>query len=359
MNRHFEPLSIERLDQAKWAYTTRRIDRTRPTQLLKGKIAPEAGDVVLAQVVELGQHKRLELVSSRRATLFEGDEVVVAYGNRYAPDQFEGIVPDHLGACRLVAAGGVAARLLNRHDRMKTATRIQPVGLLADSDGQRINLSSSRLPRVDRLETSPLVLVVAGTSMNSGKTTTCANLVKGFVRQKVKVAAAKFTGTGAGADYRALVDAGADPVFDFIDAGYVSTYRVHRDVLNDVVMTLGAEMIDSKPDVIIVEVADGLLQRETARLFATPSFTDWIDGIIFAANDALGAQAGVSWLLARQLPVFAITGVLTSSPLARREAEDICGLPVYHTGALARPSVSSYVLNTLRFRRSSKEAEQG
>ena len=351
MELQLEALPKERLEQAKWAYTTRRINQQQPMQLLHGSVCPEAGDLVLARVEELGQHKRLELVSSRRATLFEGDEIVVAYGNRYAPDQFEGIVPDHLGACRLVAAGGVAARLLNRHDRVKSATRITPLGLLADQEGHRINLGGARLMKADQVDTKPLVLVVAGTSMNSGKTTACANLVKGFVRQKIKVAAAKFTGTGAGADYRSLVDAGANPVFDFVDAGYVSTYRVNSDVLLDIVMTLGAEMAASRPDVIIVEVADGLLQRETSRLFAIPAFTGWADGVIFSANDALGAQAGVSWLAARQLPVFAITGVLTSSPLARREAEEICGLPVYHTGALARPSVSRYIYNCLRFRR--------
>ena len=357
MELQLEPLSAQRLEQAKWAYTTRRINQQQPMQLLCGKLCPEAGDLVLARVEELGQHKKLELVSSRRATLFEGDEIVVAYGNRYAPDQFEGIVPDHLGSCRLVAAGGVAARLLNRHDKVKSATRINPIGLLADQDGHRINLSSARLPKADLIDAKPLVLVVAGTAMNSGKTTACANLVRGLVRQKFRVAAAKFTGTGAGADYRSLVDAGANPVFDFIDAGYVSTYRVNRDVLHDIVMTLGSHMAASKPDVIIVEVADGLLQRETARLFATPSFTSWADGLIFAANDALGAQAGVSWLTARQLPVFAITGVLTSSPLARREAEDICGLPVYHTEALARPSVSSYILKCLEFRRKNRMSD--
>ncbi len=350
MKIQLETLTESRLKQTKWAYTTRRI-KPQKLQLLTGSICPEAGDLLLARVDELGQHKKLELVSSRRATLFEGDEIVVVYGNRYAPDQFEGIVPDHLGACRLVAAGGVAARLLNRHDKVKTATRITPLGLLADQNGQRINLSSARLPKAEQIDPSPLVLVVAGTSMNSGKTTACASLVKGFVRQEIKVAAAKVTGTGAGADYRALVDAGANPVFDFIDAGYVSTYRVERNVLHDIIMTLGSQMAATKPEIIVVEVADGLLQRETSRLFTMPLFTNWADGVIFAANDALGAQAGVAWLTARQLPVFAITGVLTSSPLAQREAEDICGLPVYHTAALARPSVSSYIHSCLQFRR--------
>ena len=356
MDINLEPLSAKRLEQAKWAYTTRRVNRNQQFQLLTGEATPLPGDLLLARVDELGQHGRLELTTSRRATMFEEDEIVVAYGNRYAPDQFEGIVPDHLGRCRLVAAGGVAARLLNKHDRMKSATRITPLGLLTDTEGHRVNLSAYRLPKADRLDPLPLVLVVAGTSMNSGKTTACANLVKGFVRQNIKVAAAKFTGTGAGADYRVLVDAGADPVFDFVDAGYVSTYRVNRDVLLDIVMTLGHEMIESKPDVIVIEVADGLLQRETARLFATPEFTSWIDGVIFAANDALGAQAGVSWLTARQLPVFAITGVLTSSALARREAEEVCELPVYHTSALARASVSSYVYSCLKFRHKQKNA---
>lgn len=354
-----EPLTRQRLERAKWAYTTRRINQKQPMQLLQGSCSPQAGDLVLARVDELGQHKRLELVSSRKASLFEGDEIVVVYGNRYAPDQFEGIVPDHLGSCRLVAAGGVAARLLNRHDRVRTATRITPLGLLTDADGHRINLSGSRLQRGEQIDPSPLVLVVAGTSMNSGKTTACANLVKGFVRQNIKVAAAKFTGTGAGADYRALVDAGANPVFDFIDAGYVSTYRVNLDVLPDIVMTLGTHMAIASPDIIIIEVADGLLQRETARLFSTPEFTTWADGVIFAANDALGAQAGVLWLTARQLPVFAITGVLTSSPLAQREAEEICGLPVYHTESLAKTGVSEYIYNCLKFRRQNRINKTG
>jgi len=351
MEMKFEPIEKKRLTQAKWAYTTRRINRQQEFHLLSGELAPLPGDLLLAQVVELGQHKRLELATSRRASLFEGDEIVIAYGNRYAPDQFEGVVPDHLGPCRLVAAGGVAARQLNRHDRIRPATRITPIGLLADKNGHRINLSSARLPKVDQIKPSPLVLVVAGTSMNSGKTTTCANLVKGFVRQQIKVAAAKFTGTGAGSDYRALVDAGADPVFDFIDAGYVSTYRVNRDALLDITTTLGSEMSAAQPEVIVIEIADGLLQRETAQLFGTPAFTDWIDGVIFAAGDALGARAGISWLMARQLPVIAITGVLTSSPLAQREAEEVCGLPVYHTRALAHANVSHYIYDCLQYRK--------
>ena len=353
-----ELIPRERLEEAKWAYTTRRVDRHQDFQLLQGALTPGAGDLLLARVNELGQHKRLELTTSRRATLFEGDEIVIAYGNRYAPDQFEGIVPSGLGACRLVAAGGVAARFLNRHNNIKQATRITPIGLLADQDGQRINLSRYRLPRRELLDGKPLVLAVAGTSMNSGKTTSCANLVKGMVRRKLKVAAAKFTGTGAGADYRTLVDAGANPVFDFLDAGYVSTYQLNKPQLLDIVMTLGSEMTVNSPDIIVLEVADGLLQRETSALFAMPEFNNWIDGVIFAANDSLGAQSGVAWMSARRLPLIGITGVLTSSPLGRREAEAATGLPVYTTSSLARTSVSSLIHSCLQSRRKQRQEQQ-
>jgi len=348
-------LTPQRLQQAKWAYTTRCVDPQQAAYLLQGELKPQAGDLVLARVDDVGQHQRLELVTSRRATLFEEDEIVVVYGNRYAPDQFEGIVPDRLEPCRLVAAGGVAARLLNRHARMKHATKITPLGLLAGKDSERLNLRHFRLPRSERSWPRSLVLVVAGTAMNAGKTTACANLVKGMVRRGMKVAAAKITGTGAGADYRTLVDAGADPVYDFVDAGYVSTYRLNPKGLIDVVTTLSAHLMESGPDIVVLEVADGLLQTETARLFVQSEFTRQIDGIMFAANDALGAQAGVAWLAARQLPVIGVTGQLTSSPLAIREAEAAVGLPVYATSSLRRSNVAGLIHKCLTSRRSQME----
>jgi hypothetical protein len=90
-------------------------------------VAPVAGDVVLARVAGLGQHQRLESPHSRRQTLFPGDEVLVAYGHRYAPDQFEAEVPADLGPVHLIAAGGPgrprhrAARADGRPDRPRAA----------------------------------------------------------------------------------------------------------------------------------------------------------------------------------------------------------------------------------------------
>jgi hypothetical protein len=73
----------------------------------------------------------------RRKLLFVGDEIVVAYGNRYAPNQFEAVVPKTLGPCHLVAAGGVAAKALSWHASVsKGATQITPLGLITDPTGR-------------------------------------------------------------------------------------------------------------------------------------------------------------------------------------------------------------------------------
>jgi hypothetical protein len=199
----------ERLSRAKAAYTTRRIDLTAATTLLRSKVIgqvsqvsndliPQAGDIVLARVNKIGQHQRLELANGRRASLFVGDEVLVSYGNRYAPDQFEALAPNSLTVCDLVAASGIAASTVARHDKTRVPTRLAPIGILGNSDGQRLNLADAALPQAHTSRPRPLTLAVVGTSMNAGKTTTAAHLIKGLVASGLKVGAAKITGTGAG-----------------------------------------------------------------------------------------------------------------------------------------------------------------
>src|SRR5919106_6482283 len=138
-------LPPERLRRVKFAYTTRHVHHDAIGGLLTGQLRPRAGDLVLARVDELGQHKRIELGEGRRSFLFPGDEIVVCYGNRYAPDQFEAEVPHDLSPCHLVAAGGGGGRGGRRPASISTATSITPLGLLADRDGIPLNLDQFTL----------------------------------------------------------------------------------------------------------------------------------------------------------------------------------------------------------------------
>jgi hypothetical protein len=329
-------LPRERRNLAKSAYTTRRVDLERAACLLGGDARPQAGDLVLARVDKLGQHVRIELGSGRRAHLHPGDEIIVCYGARYAPDQFEAYVPDDLGPCDLVAAGGIAARAVTRHAGLKRATRIVPVGLLADRHGQVLNLRDHALPPRCHEGARPAVVAVVGTAMNAGKTTTAANLVRGYKGRGHRVGAAKVTGTGAGGDRWAVLDAGADRVLDFTDCGLASTYGVDLATLERMFEQLIAELAADGADVVVLEIADGLLQDETAALLQSPVFATGVDALVFAAGDALGALAGVRRLAELALPVVAVSGLLTAAPLALREAAAALGLPVVGCADLGR-----------------------
>lgn len=331
-----EPLGLARLDNAKRAFTTRRVEFTSGMRLLRSG-QPQAGDLVLARIETLGQHQRVESPHGRRAQLYEGDEIVVAYGERYAPDQFEAVVPEDLGPCDLVAGGGVAGKVLSRHAKIKRATRIQPIGLIADSFGRPVNLARHALPLRALRDDRPRVIAVAGTSMNAGKTTTAAGLIHGLSRAGLKVAATKVTGTGSGGDVWSMVDAGAARVLDFTDMGHASTAGLPHERIEAVALSLIAHSAAEGADVVVVEIADGVLQRETAALLAAPAFRAAIDGVLFAAGDALGAIGGRDWLLAHGHNVIGVSGLVSASPLATREAAAAMGQPVLLLDQLRDP----------------------
>jgi hypothetical protein len=338
-----------KLASAKAAHTLRHI----PISALHPKVVtdrlPIAGDVVLARVTAVGQHKKLELKGGRRADLFVGDTILVAYGARYAPDQFEAEVPGDLGPCQLVAAGGMAAAVLSSHAEMVAATQLEPIGLLADESGRTVNLLDyapvTRLP-LPAAGKRPQTVLVVGTSMNAGKTTVAANIVKGLSSKGLRVGAAKVTGTGAGGDTWLMSDAGAARVLDFTDGGYVSTFGVPVGELTALANALIGELGAEQVDVVVIEVADGLLQPETAGLLSTPEFTDLIDTVVFAAGDALGALAGVRHVTELGLPLRMVSGRFTAAPLAVAEARAALDLPVVSSKEFADPAVAGLLLTS-------------
>jgi len=149
------------LRSAKAAYTTRHVDLHAASQLLTG-VRPRVGDLVLARVAVLGQHPKIELAHGRRAAMFPGDEIVVAYGNRYAPDQFEAEIPGDLGPCDLVAAGGVAGKVIAAHgspipflrkgsrDELHEATGARKLPALKLADGTVLTNSKAILDWIDK-----------------------------------------------------------------------------------------------------------------------------------------------------------------------------------------------------------------
>lgn len=331
-------------DRAKLGFAVRHVPRSAMRTVIGGMVRPRSGDVLLAAVSRLGQHRRIEQPNGRRAVLHVGDEVLVAYADRYAPDQFEAEVPDRLGKAQLVASGGIASAVLSRNVGVRAATDLVPIGLVGDAQGRSLNTADFAFRPVRPQRERPLTVAVIGTSMNAGKTTVIHFLVRGLSRAGVRAGVTKVTGTGSGNDYWVMIDAGAHVMLDFTDVGLASTYRQPMARVERVFVELLDHLSASGTDVNFVEIADGIYQRETSRLIASPVFRSSVDVVVFAAGDAMGAAAGVAHLRGLGLQVAAVSGRITRSPLAVREAEAALGLPVLDIPLLSDPLAASTVI---------------
>jgi hypothetical protein len=309
---------------------------------LDPKARPAAGDLCLARITRLGQHRHIELVTGRRAVLSVGDHVILAFGNRYASDQYEALVPPTLDECHLVAAGGIAAMAVSRHVSMKAPTDIQPLGILRDVNGVALNLSRWGWPGVatpTSAAAQPHMILVAGTSMNAGKTTLGANVIKTLRDCGLRASALKLTGTGSGGDLWRYHDSGALEAMDFGNVGLASTAGMDIRALDAAIGRLCAA-VSPQADVIVAELADGILQRETNQLLQASNLRNRIGSILFAASDPLGAVAGVQLLGSWGLDVSAVGGLLTASPLAVREFTSFCNTPVIYSGDVDPQEIS-------------------
>lgn len=340
---------LARLSAAKPSFVTRHVEMARAQQLAE-PVDLTAGDIVLARVSRVRQHTRVELPSGRRAHLFEGDELILAAGRRYATDQFVAELPK-LGHAHLVAAGGIAAQVIDRHGSVKPATEIEIVAALADQDGRVMNLRQFapllNCKPAQRIGRIPRSLLVIGTGMNSGKTTMVTAATRALKQAGQKVMACKLTGTGSGNDLWQYQDAGADLVYDFTDAGLCGTWQETPQALLSIARCFRQAASEASMDYLIVELADGLLQTETMDLIQSDSFRALFDGCLVAATCSVGAVYAARTLSSLKVPVLAIGGCVSQSPLYQREIRAQTGLPVLSDSDLARFNVLNSHLGML------------
>lgn len=332
------------LTQARRSFATRRVPVEAMRTIISGAVRPRSGDILLARISRLGNHKNLELPTGRRSGLHVGDLIIVAFADRYATDQFESYVPLTLGPTQLVASGGIASEVMSRSSLVRQATDIEPVGLLGNERGEALNVADFALPELPRPMTRPRTIAVLGTSMNAGKTTTIHHLVHGLARMGARPGVTKVTGTGSGNDYWQMFDAGAHRMIDFTDAGLASTFMQPIPRLVDAMTQLVWNLTASGCGINFVEVADGVFQQETSTLLQSESFADIADAVVLAASDAMGAHTGVNFLRERGLPIVAVSGSMTRSSLAAREAARAVNLPIWGLAELGNPEIVAPVL---------------
>ena len=324
---------MQKLSDAKWSYVTRRIV-ARERMRLGGFIRePRLGDLVVSTVASVGAHDSLENVDGRRVHLYPGDIVVGAYGNRYATDFYEGYLPTTGTAAHLLTAGGVVGVVASAHTSRAQPTELEIIGALTDQAGAALSLENftMRAPPPTRAELSTVVVV--GSSMSVGKTTTVAAMVNGWMRAGLTASAGKVTGSGSGKDRWMYEDAGATAVIDFLDFDMPSTFGYPVERLRATMFGIRDALAHRGSAVVVLEIADGLLQAETNALVT--HLSGFADRVVLAVADALSAVAGVRILNDLGAPVWAISGLISASPLASREASAATGLDVLSPAGLA------------------------
>ena len=296
---------------------------------------PEIGDVIYGKVSRIGQHSEIENKLGRIHRIDDGSKSVFVFGNRYAPDYYESVLPESMeGTVDLVARSGVVGVVRTKNSSVKDPTRVKVLGYACDEEGQVLNTRNYRLivPTGDEKKSNRAKLIlIVGTAMNAGKSMSAVACCWALSAMGYSVRASKITGTSSLKDILHMQDAGAEVVNDFSHLGFPSTYMLdEKDVLgvfNDIDLKYG----NNPKNFWVVELADGILQRETAMLLRSADVRSRIHRLVFAAHDSFSAIGGISTLKTQfDLVPDAISGVCSSSPLAIRELSQFTDIPVFN-----------------------------
>jgi len=303
--------------------------------------APAAGDVVFGTVARIGQHDSLENVSGRIHMIHHGTKAIFVFGNRYAPDFYEGLVPyEMIEDVDLLARSGIVGIVKTKNSMIKDPTRIKVLGYVCDESDHFLNTRDFPLikPRTKvKKQPRAKMILVCGTSMNSGKSLAAAACCRALSTAGYKVRASKVTGTSSLKDILQMNDSGANPYSDFSYLGYPSTYLLEKDELLSIFNQLDLKYANNPKNFWVVELADGVIQRETAILLKSPEVISRIHKLIFCASDAFGAIGGLGVLRRFGLEPDALSGVCSSSPLLLRELSEFTNIPFFNS---AEPNVN-------------------
>ena len=229
---------------------------TRPAGLAERAFTVEAvprerwryADYVVAEITAGGIGRyQIEVPDGRLVEVLAGDTIVGALGSRHATLEIVGDwreIGDDLQMEALSIAGGFGkctSRSLSSGPLIPLAYRGHVL-----IDGAAANMSDFALAADDRPFGLPVVLII-GTSMDSGKTSSAKTLIRYLKGIGLRVAGAKLTGMGRYRDILAMRDAGADCIYDFVDVGLPSTLgppEEYRERLQQLLGVIAAEDVD-------------------------------------------------------------------------------------------------------------------
>lgn len=298
---------------------------------LSPDIPCEEGVLIAARVLNnKSRYNQLELTSGRMATVTAGDIVVGALGHRNALRGYSGRLPESLSVgdtVQLLNIGGVMGLCDSANPDVGPPFNCEVLGAVLHFPylGERIGVPA----RVGEatLETDPPldmagvpVVALAGTCMDSGKTAAACAIVSRLRHLGKTVAACKATGVSLRRDILAMQDAGAGAAMIFSDLGIVTTTAANGPPLT---RTLLSRLAGARPDVIVLELGDGLLgSYGVEAILMDTAIRDALTAVALCANDPVAAWGGARILREQHsIEPAVVTGPATDNAVGVEQIE--------------------------------------
>jgi hypothetical protein len=318
------------MDADKIGSATAPLGLSKTVAVVPSSLSPRAGDVVVVRALtDSATYNMLELPTGRLAKINPGDLLIGVLGRRRALKGFVGDIPATVQSgdeLHLLNMGGVIGCCTGHHSSLGEAIKLQVIGLVCDESDRILNIADAALPSQTTLrETAPLVMIV-GTSMNSGKTYAATELIKQATREGLRVAAAKLSGVACLRDTLNMADHGAVATASFLDCGLPSTVAIGD--LAPTAKAIIARLNEVTPDLIVIEMGDGILGGYSVEsVFADPELREATAALVFCASDYVGAWGGIELMRRRGIEIDVISGSVTDSQMGEDYIRKEFGVP--------------------------------
>ena len=291
--------------------------------------APKVGDVVVVRTLgESVTYGNLELPSGRLAKINAGDVLLGVLGKRRALKGFVGDVPDAVNTgdkLHLLNMGGVIGVCKGHHSSLSDAIQVEVLGIACDEDENILNIADNALKPTTFLEKGAPVVVVAGTCMNSGKTVAVTEIIKQAHHAGLKIAGGKLSGVAALRDTLNMQDSGACQTASFLDCGLPSTVDAGNLAL--VAKAILNKLNESEPDLIIVELGDGIVGGYAVdSILQDSDIKQATAAFVFCASDYVGVIGGIEVLRRLGIEIDVIAGSVTDSQMGEEFVQKEFGI---------------------------------
>ncbi len=323
---------------------------------LADEIPAVEGGVVAARVLSSkSTYNQLELPSGRMSKVKPGDIVAGALGHRKALFGYSGHLPaevrvgDELNLLNMGGVIGVCDAInpdLGAPFVVEVLGQVLDFPYLGERVGRPAHIAQNAIPLADALDLRGVpVVAVVGSCMNAGKTQAACALVQAFAHKGLRVAAGKATGVSLRRDILAMEDAGAFRTLVFTDLGVVTTTPELAPAISRTLLT---QLAAAKPDVIVLELGDGLLGLYGVdAILDDPGLRASFDAVVLAANDPVAAWGGERLLRERhQCATTVVTGPATDNAAGTRLIERETSVPAINARSDA-PALAAAVLSVL------------